>query len=176
MNSSMAFILKRTALGLALAGALPMAAQAASGTVEFQGEIIQSTCDVTTATKDQTVVIGTYPTTLFKNVGDVSASKGFTIGLENCVPGDYTIRFDGQAPAGQPELLAVNVATGVGIEILDNNDKVFPLNQDITDPAIVSVAADGTATVNLKARYKSFEQTVGAGEANATSTFSIEYR
>jgi len=110
-------------------------------------------------------------------VGDVSASKGFTIGLENCDPGgNYTIRFDGQAPAGQPELLAVSVATGVGIEILDNNDKVFPLNQDITDPAIVSVAADGTATVNLKARYKSFEQTVGAGEANATSTFSIEYR
>jgi len=176
MNSSVTSIFKRTALGLALAGVLPVAAQAATGTVKFEGEIIQSTCDVTSATKDQTVVIGTYPTSLFKNVGDVSSSKAFTIGLENCDPGAYTIRFDGQAPAGHPELLAVSVATGVGIEILDNTDKVFPLNQDITDPAIVNVGTDGTATVNLKARYKSFEQTVGAGEANATSTFSIEYR
>ncbi|OZI41758.1 fimbrial protein [Bordetella genomosp. 4] len=172
----MASIFKRATLGLALAAALPMAAHAASGTVQFQGEIIQSTCDVTTATKDQTVVIGTYPTTLFKAVGDVSSSKAFTIDLENCEAGDYTVRFDGNTPAGQPELLAVSVATGVGIEILDNNDNVFPINQTLANPAYVTVGSDGTATVNLKARYKSFANAVTAGEANASSTFSIEYR
>ncbi|MBV7484996.1 fimbrial protein [Bordetella sp. BOR01] len=170
------FIIKQTAASLALAGALPLAAHAASGTVEFEGEIVQSTCDVTGTTKDQTVVIGTYPTSLFQNVGDVSSSKSFTIDMANCEAGAYTVRFDGPNPAAQPGLLAVNEATGVGIEILDQNDRLFPLGQDVTDSAVVTVGAGGSATVNLKARYKSFESTVGAGEANATSTFSIEYR
>lgn len=68
-------------------------------------------------------------------------------------------------------------AGGVGIEILDNQDKVFPINQELADPALVTVNADGKATVNhLKARYKSYEKEVRAGVADANSTFSIEYR
>lgn len=176
MTTKFVPVLKSLTAAAAVAAIFPIGAQAATGTVKFQGEIVQSTCDVTTATKDQTVVIGTYPTSLFANVGDVSSSKAFQIGLQNCDAGTYTIRFDGNAPAGHPELLAVSQATGVGIEILDNNGKVFPIGQDVTDPALVEVAADGTATVDLKARYKSFASTVGAGEANADSTFSIEYR
>lgn len=162
--------------GVVLAVLLSPTAHAASGSVTFKGEIVQSTCDVTSASIDQTVTIGTFPTTLFKDVGDVSASKAFTIGLENCKKGTYTLRFDGRAPAGHPELLAVSTAAGVGIEILDHNDKVFPINQEIADPALVSVGDSGTATVGLKARYKSFEKVVGPGKADASSTFSIEYR
>lgn len=174
--------LKIGAATLALSALLCSSAQAASGTVNFKGEIVQSTCDVTTASIDQTVTIGKYPTSLFKKVGDVSAPKSFSIGLQNCAAGTYTLRFDGIAPPGHPELLAVSAAAGIGIEILDNSDKVFPINQNITDPAVVTIATtepsgnDGTATVNLKARYKSFAATVGAGAADASSTFSIEYR
>lgn len=173
-------VLKMGAASLALSALLCSSAQAASGSITFKGEIVQSTCDVTTASIDQTVTIGKYPTTLFKEVGDVSAAKSFSIGLQNCAAGTYTIRFDGNSPAGHPELLAVSAATGVGIEILDHNEKLFPINQDIKDPAVVSVTATGagtgTATVNLKARYKSYAKSVTAGAADANSTFSIEYR
>lgn len=164
------------ALALAAPSFAPISAHAATGTVNFQGEIVQSTCDVVTASRDQTVVIGRYPTTAFKNVGDTSAAKAFNIGLENCEPGSYTVRFDGITPTGHPELLAVDVAKGVGIEILDNNENIFPINQEVTDTALVAVDADGLATVHLKARYKSFAQAVTAGTANASSQFSIEYR
>lgn len=169
-------VLKICAVSTALSCLLTPAAHAASGTVAFKGEIVQSTCDVSTASVDQTVTIGTFPTTLFKEAGDVSAPKSFDINMENCDAGTYTLRFDGATPTGHPELLSVSKATGVGIEILDNNDKVFPINQDLVDPALVTVAADGKATVNLKARYKSYEKEVGAGVADANSTFSIEYR
>ncbi|WP_296250643.1 fimbrial protein [uncultured Stenotrophomonas sp.] len=176
MNFINTNVAKTAALALALSCLLAPAAQAASGTITFKGEIVQSTCDVSTASVDQTVTIGTFPTTLFKEAGDVSAPKSFKIDMENCEAGTYTLRFDGTTPAGHPELLAVSKATGVGIEILDNNDKVFPINQDLVDPALVTVAATGKASVNLKARYKSFEKDVGAGIADANSTFSIEYR
>lgn len=176
MNTRISRVLPLLTLLVAVPALAPRSADAASGTINFTGEIVQSTCDVITASRDQTVVIGRYPTTLFKNVGDTSASKAFNIGLENCEPGTYTIRFDGITPTGHPDLLAVSTATGVGIELLDNNDKIFPINQEITDSALVSVGVDGLATVHLKARYKSFLQSVTAGEASASSEFSIEYR
>lgn len=176
MISTLPSLFKATALSLALSGLLAPAAQAASGTITFKGEIVQSTCDVSTASANQTVTIGTFPTTLFKEAGDVSAPKSFDINMENCKAGTYTIRFDGTTPTGHPELLSVSKAGGVGIEILDNQDKVFPINQELADPALVTVAADGKATVNLKARYKSYEKEVRAGVADANSTFSIEYR
>ena len=176
MSSTTRNILKTAVLTLALSCLVAPSAHAASGSITFKGEIVQSTCDVSTASVDQTVTIGTFPTTLFKEAGDVSAPKSFNIYMENCEAGTYTLRFDGTTPAGHPELLAVSKATGVGIEILDNNDKAFPINQDLVDPALVTVTAAGKATVNLKARYKSFEKEVGAGLADANSTFSIEYR
>lgn len=87
MISTLPSLFKATALSLALSGLLAPAAQAASGTVTFKGEIVQSTCDVSTASANQTVTIGTFPTTLFKEAGDVSAPKSFDITMENCKAG-----------------------------------------------------------------------------------------
>ena len=169
-------LLAATALVLS---ASATSAYAASGTVEFTGEIYQSACTVTTATKDQTVNIGRYPTSAFPAIGATSGAKAFTIDLENCEPGDYTLRFDGPMVAGHSDLLSVSVAKGVGIEILDNEEKTFPIGQTVsaTDLAYVTIPADGeTATFNLKARYRSFEDSVTEGEANASTSFTIEYR
>lgn len=153
-------------------------AHAAAGTVTFQGEIVESACSVTDDTKDQTVLLGKWPTTTFAAVGDTSGAKAFQIKLEKCDAGNYTLRFDGNYPSGHPELLAVTGgATGVGIEILDNNGNTFPLAQDVdSNEAIIVVDDSGSATADLKARYKSYEETVTAGEADSTANFSIEYR
>lgn len=69
-------------------------------------------------------------------------------------------------------------ATGVGIEITDNNGKPFAIGDGSNikdDVAKVTIAADGKATFNLQARYRSFAA-VTAGLANATSPFTIEYK
>ena len=156
-------------------------AYAVNGKVNFTGEIIQSTCTVTSTDQNKDVFIGKYPTTAFNAVGDVTASKAFTINLEKCEAGDYSLRFDGATVAGNPNLLSVDNAKGVGIEILTNDEKIVPINQsaDANSPWVNVAASDdnsGTAVFNLKARYKSFLKTVEAGSANANATFTIEYK
>ncbi|ENH4383210.1 type 1 fimbrial protein, partial [Serratia marcescens] len=112
--------------------------------------------------------------------------KAFQISLEKCDAGDYSLRFDGNTVAGNPDLLSVSnvggtgaAATGVGIEITDNNGKPFAIGDGSNindDVAKVTIAADGKATFNLQARYRSFDSNVTAGLANATSPFTIEYK
>ena len=159
-------------------------AYADSGKVKFTGKIVESTCNVVSGDKDKEVFIGKYPTSAFVRSGDVTASKAFTISLEKCEAGDYSLRFDGPTVAGNPNLLSVDEATGVGIEILDNNEKLIPINQDSdADSPWVNITSTGgedgqtgTATFNLKARYKSYDDKVTAGSANANATFTIEYK
>ena len=149
-------------------------AMAANGTVKFTGEIKQSTCQVTSDTQNKEVYLGTYPTSAFPTVGSKSASKAFQISLEKCDAGDYSLRFDGNTVAGTGA-----AATGVGIEITDNNGKPFAIGDGSNindDVAKVTIAADGKATFNLQARYRSFDSNVTAGLANATSPFTIEYK
>lgn len=174
---------KHTLLSLAgLVSVLFMqAASAANGTVNFTGEIVKSTCDVVSADKNKTVVLGKYPTSAFPTTGSTSGAKAFSISLEKCEAGDYSLRFDGNTPAGFPNLLAISGgATGVGVEIVDNNGAIVPVTQDVALPASVKIAATGTtpgaATFNLRARYKSFQDTVTPGAANSSATFTIEYK
>ncbi|KQN64123.1 fimbrial protein [Erwinia sp. E602] len=158
-------------------------AQAANGTVAFTGQIVKATCTVDNDSKNQSVFIGKYPTTAFSAAGDVTASKAFNIKLVNCDTGSYSLRFDGPTLAGYPNLLAVSAATGVGIEILSNDEKIIPINQTASTTALAAITntaasgstANGTATFNLKARYKSTTANVTEGAANASSTFTIEY-
>lgn len=160
-------------------------AMAANGTVKFTGEIKQSTCQVTSNTQNKEVYLGTYPTSAFPTVGAKSAAKAFQISLDRCDAGDYTLRFEGNTVAGNPDLLSVSnvggtgtAATGLGIEITDNNGKPFAIGDGTNindDVAKVSIAADGKAIFNLQARYRSFAG-VTAGLANATSPFTIEYK
>ena len=175
--------MKKIVLSLAalLLSVTAYTAVAASGNVAFTGEIVQSTCKVSDRDQNKQVYLGKYPTTAFPTSGSTSGAKAFDINLEKCEAGDYTLRFDGNTPAGHPELLAVTGgAAGVGIEVLDHNGATLPISQDVTSPALVTVAADGanpgSATFNLRARYKSFQDVVTAGQANSTATFSIEYK
>jgi len=161
-------------------------AMAANGTVKFTGEIKESTCEVTSDNKNKTVYIGTYPTTVFDVSGATSASKGFQISLKGCAVGDYSLRFDGKTVPNHFNLLSVSsegaagaAATGVGIEITDNNGKPFAIadgTDSSDDVPKATVGSDGKAVFNLKARYRSFADVVTGGNANATSTFSIEYK
>lgn len=164
-----------------LAALFGHAASASNGTINFTGEIVQSACQVVAADQTKTVVLGKYPTSAFPTVGSTSGAQAFSIALEKCDAGDYSLRFDGNTPAGFPDLLAVTGgATGVGIEILDNNSAIVPITQDVAAPASVTVAANdgeaGSATFHLRARYKSYQETVTPGQANATATFTIQYK
>lgn len=156
-------------------------AMAANGNVKFTGEIVQSTCKIVDKDQSKEVFLGKYPTTAFPTAGTVSGDKAFDISLEKCEAGNYTLRFDGNTPDGHPDLLAVTGgAVGVGVEILNNKGETLTISQEVMGPAEVTFASGGdkpgTATFNLRARYKSYQNQITAGQANSNATFTIAYK
>ncbi len=86
---------------------------AASGTVKFTGEIKQSTCRVTSDTQNkevyrvltQLLLSKTWVTNLHLKLPDLSGK---------CDAGNYSLRFDGNTVAGNPDLLSVSNVGGTG--------------------------------------------------------------
>ncbi|EEY5749955.1 TPA: type 1 fimbrial protein [Escherichia coli] len=156
--------------------------------VTFTGQLLAKTCDITTGSKDQPVNMGTYDVNYFLNVGDVSGSHTFTINLEGCPTTTSTVyssgvsanvQFTGDADAINTTLLrltsSADSATGVGIEILDSNDKIIAINSESGFKELI-LNNNGDASLTFKLRYKSTQQNVHAGQANALLYFDIDYQ
>lgn len=173
--------MKKSYLAVMMACSLMTAsgvAHSADGTVRFVGNIIADSCEVDTASKDMTVVLGNVATTSFSASGDKSSPTAFKINLINC-PSTVTkvsVKFDGLSDVANPDLLMLDsgmTATGVGIEIADTNGNPIPLHTSSPEYAI---APDSTANLNFVARYVSTAASVGAGTANGTTQFTINYQ
>lgn len=71
-------------------------------------------------------------------------------------------------------------AVGVGVEILNNKGETLPTSQEVMGLAEVTVTSGGdkpgTATFNLRARYKSYQNQITASQANSNATFTIAYK
>ena len=124
----------------------------------------------------------------FLNVGDVSPSQTFTINVQGCPTAKSTVyssgvsanvRFTGDADAINSALLRLSAgadsATGLGIEILDNNDVAIAINGESGFRDLV-LNENGDANLTFKLRYKSTQENVHAGQANALLYFDIDYQ
>ncbi|MCS5450382.1 chaperone-usher fimbrial major subunit [Enterobacter huaxiensis] len=172
------------------------AALAADGTVHFRGEVIDSSCEVTSDTADQTVNIGRVAVTTFAGVDSTASVKDFHIRLDKC-PATYTqaaVRFDGTEDkdtigkgylsigtpvngetgtdgqySGDGQAIA---ATGVAIKLFNlSDDTAIPLYNNSKYVAIT----DGKADMGFKAKFVQTLAAVTPGTANADSQFTIEY-
>lgn len=170
------------AVAVLAASAFTTSVFASDGQVNFTGTIIPQGCDVSSPTggNSQTVNLGQVAVSSFPTAGAVSASKGFSLLLTNCpsTVSAATVRFDGTQVPGNNSILALTagsgVATGVGIQIADNNNKVINLYQDSTAYPL----QPGTAvnTLGFVASYISTAATVTPGSANAVANFTIVYQ
>ena len=61
-------------------------ALAEDGVVHFVGEIVDTTCEVTSDTADQIVPLGKVSKNAFSGVGSLASPQKFSIKLENCSP------------------------------------------------------------------------------------------
>ncbi|AUJ83706.1 fimbrial protein [Enterobacter cancerogenus] len=146
-----------------------------NGIVHFTGEIIDSTCEVSTGTKDQTVDLGKVNKSTFTDVGSTASVQAFQIDLVNC-PQTYkkaNARFDGTEDGDGYLKLNNGGATGVAIAIYNraDNSLLKLYNQSKT----ADISAEGTASLPFMARYIATSSTVTAGLANADSEFTITY-
>lgn len=166
---------------LAVSSALPMTqAFSAAGTVNFNGNILDSACDVDVASQNQVVVLGDYYKTEFPTTGARTAATQFSIVLKNC-PVTVTnakVRFDGTPDLSNASLLAIDssvagAATGVAINLMSADKADLPLHGSNSYSYALSSTADNT--LNFYAQYISTAASVTAGRANSVANFSVVY-
>ncbi len=167
------------AVAVLAASAFTSSVFAEDGKVNFTGTIIPQGCEVTADTINQTVDLGKVAVSAFPGTGATAGAKQFSLKLTNCptTVTAATVRFDGTQVPGDNSILALtnepNVATGVGIQIADNQNKVINLHQDSSAYALSSTQEN---VLNFVARYVSTAASVTAGPANAVSNFTIVYQ
>lgn len=168
------------AVAVLAASAFSTTVFAEDGKVNFTGEIIDQACTVHADSLDQIVKLGKVFKGAFKGAAGVeAASKSFSLILQNCpdTVKAATVRFDGTQVPGNDSVLALTdepgVATGVGIQIADNNNKVINLH---TDSSVYPLSSTEDNVLGFVARYYSTSTTVTAGPANAVSNFTIVYQ
>lgn len=155
---------------------------AVDGQINFSGTIHSATCDVDVSSENQSINIGTFSASDFPTVGSTSIFKPFDISLQNCTQGisGAKVLFTGTQDSDNSNLLALEdtdgtgqMASGIGVEILDVNQKAVPINNTDSD---LYALVQGKNTLAFYLRYKSTQATVKAGNATAVMYFDLQYQ
>lgn len=152
---------------------------AADTTLEVAGTVKASSCK---ANFNDHLMIGTFSGKDFPSVGSTSAFKAMTISLTECYSklSSVSVTFSGQPDSDNPTLLAVtgegkggSVATGIGVELLDNTGKTIPFNNI---KPLTFTLDEGFTSLSFLLRYKSTKFPVTSGEAPAVLNFDLKYQ
>lgn len=144
------------------------------------------TCSVAGDT-NQNVPLGSYTTHpssgLGAGIGQTSAATAFNIQL-NCealLSGNFDVmmQFDGDAPSGLSDagVVALNTtstASGVGVQILNENQQPIALATPFNVASYPLSSA--LITVPLYARYYQTAAKINPGTANAVATYTLSYQ
>lgn len=167
---------KKLMLITLLAGsAFASVAQAADGTINFTGKIIDTACVVSPASKSVNVSFGEVSKDAFNGVGSSTAPTQFSIVLTNCPVAvtSAVVLFDGPVDQTNRKLLKVSAATGVGIGIFEEDTStLIPI---ATRSASRALTPGADTTFNFVAKYVATVAAVTIGEANATTEFTVSY-
>ncbi|MGT8859435.1 fimbrial protein [Enterobacter sp. 186315] len=168
------------AAGIVCASVPVLAATNGEGQINFTGEIIDSACTVVNNLSNPLdVTLGKVAKSAFTGSGSTAATTRFDILLKNC-PETVTsasINFGGTPDSNDADVLALTsgtgAASGVGVQLLDNNSTPIDLYSASTEYTLTS----GTTTNDLQfgARYIQTGASIVAGQANAVSTFTVVY-
>lgn len=158
-------------------GLLPVGiSHASDGEINVTGKITDNTCVV--STRDMMVDMGKVDSQVFIN-GKTKGlpSTPFTINLKGCngiAPG-VSVGFFGKSDANKPDIYALDEggATGIGIQIMDNDKTQIPVNR-----LSKSYPLDATATdiaLQFYALYTADGAVVQPGRADTSVTFLLRY-
>lgn len=151
--------------------------------LEFTGTIMAQACDVEVSSLSQSIDLGQFAVADFPTTGATTKFKPFNINLKNCSRGisGTKIWFTGTADNDNPALLALSdtgmgstnlLATGVGVEILDDDQDDVAINN--TSSVVYPLKA-GRNTLSFYIRYKSTRPVVTSGNATAVMYFDLQY-
>lgn len=138
------------------------------------GYVQQLACSLNQTTVN--VKLGDWMTTSFTGPGAATTPQPVNIGL-NCDSGTrVNVNLQGTADTRQPGTLKLtpeaNVADGVGVQILNQNNQPVTLN---SKSLLTTTSTSGNYIINWQARYIQTAATVTSGPANAQATLTITY-
>lgn len=148
--------------------------------VQINARVTGNTCTVETNSENITVKLGDIATKDFTStaIGQQRTPViPFNIKLVDCQPEASAVKvsFNGTGDLSDNTLLAINDngAKGVAISIMDKNRTSIAVN-DKSQSYPLSPNQDNT--LQFYARYVATQVPVSAGQANATTTFLLEYQ
>ncbi len=182
--------ISRLALSAALAAAacgalVAPGAMAADGTITFSGKIIGTTCSVAGG-NNLTVTLPVVTTDAFGTAGNITTGTAigdtnFHIGLTGCptspvvkvaasFSGDHIDASNG-GTLNDTGVSGVNVALYQGGNLID-----LGTDNGVTSGSYVTIASNGTATLNYTAKYYATAATVGTGDVKTTVDYTLVYQ
>lgn len=168
-------------IGTALALMISCAAQASTedgtsdGVIYVTGNIVAALCTV--ESKSVTLALGDHQPAEFASPGTTTEKQTTAISF-SCPASTsaVTLTIYGTSANNDPTLLALtdkaDSASGVGVELLDENDAPITLGQPVT---LTQLANGSPQSVILGGRYRSFAA-VTSGDASSIATFEIGYK
>lgn len=190
--------MKKVLLAASIASALSLFnfAHANSGTIDFDGEVVDATCDVVVNDGSATVTTVTLPAVskgLLAGANSVAGKTAFRLMLSNCK--DFS-GLTGKSVAAyyKPDATNVDSATGllnntattgaatnVQLQLLDgtnNSEIMVGFANQMTSAGFVSIAGTEPTTAVLPyfVQYKSVAGGATAGDVKGTVAFDLMYK
>lgn len=154
---------------------------AADSTVTVTGYLRDNTCTVSGSSQDFTVDMHSTNSQQFSSEGATTPSVPFHITLNGCGKETSSVRvgFSGVADEDLNLLLKLDsgpsMASGVGIQILNENRELLPINEPLSQLSWTKLSGGSDNVLTFYARLMSVNSTVKAGRVSATATFTLEY-
>lgn len=152
----------------------------AGGLMKFQGMLLAEACTVDIGDRLMRVSMGQIRSNQFRFTGQDINPVAFDIHLRDCttnVSRRVGIAFQGVVDGKDPGVLSVGegsgIATGVGVALFDEQDRLIPIN---TPPSYWTPLQNGPVTLHMVAKYRATGHDVTGGRADAQALFSLTYQ
>lgn len=176
---------------VAILAAASLSAQAAStGTITFNGELTDTTCevDINGQGSDATVILPTVGVNQLTASGETTGRTSFNMNISDCVIGTEGghAKVSSFFQAGNTVDLSTGrlknvggTATNVDLQLLDASNSFNPINVGNTDQvnntAYVDIQADGTAYLPYAVEYYANAQTT-PGTVTSSVVYNLQYK
>lgn len=154
----------------------------AGGTINFDGNVVETACAVDTKSQNQNISLGEARRADMAEKGDVSTKTSFSIVLAECDPTiqeTASFGFTGQVDSDDPQSL-INLDTGtdaaskVGVQLMDTTGAVVPLDGTYSEGTKITLN-EGENTAHFSAYMIATALGAKAGSVHSTVDFKVQY-
>lgn len=155
---------------------------AADSSITISGYVRDNGCAVAGESKAFSVDLLNHAAKQFQTPGATTQAVPFRIVLSPCGTAVTAVKvgFTGIADSANNSVLGLDssaaAAAGIGVQILDAQQRMLPLNAASSAIAWTSLTPGQTNTLQFYARLMATQLPITTGQVNATATFTLEFQ